>query len=165
MNIKGVRPVLNNPLRAKEALERDLPKALRNIDGWQRLDDLNVIVPQYARNTNGEVDNYLLKLNFAYYPQWPPSAQFVNPETLNYLYPADIKWLPKIEGTSEIAVHASFQNVGQLICNSMTLEFYQVNHGVEDRHLWNEDNCNFSATINVIKQYINSNYYKGRQGA
>src|SRR5258708_26548209 len=67
-------------------------------------------------------DVYLLRLYFSYYPAWPPSARFVNPGT-RQSGPGDRQWLPAIEGTNEVHVHASYPPSGeQLICCSATLE-------------------------------------------
>lgn len=163
----GVDPVPNTPSAAKRVFEEHLAKVLRGRAladlGWSRLDDLTLLVPLRAERESGQVDDFLLRLGFGYYPDWPPSAQFVNPTTHQYVYPDDVSHLPRISGTNEIAVHARYDRVGQLICASVTLEFYQIRHGVNPEHLWDPTKQNFAATINAIAHWLRPPYYKGRQ--
>jgi hypothetical protein len=107
-------------------------------------------------------DDYLLRLYFSYYPGWPPSAQFVNPATMQF-GPGDKAWLPMVSDTNELHVHASYGDSGkQVICCSATLEFYLVNHGVEDRHRW-QPGSSFAITLNVLSRYLRPPAYTGRQ--
>ena len=156
--------------RGIEALEHDLPLVLkeRSIEqaGWCLLDQLTLLVPLYAKSPIDLYDLYLLKLNFSCYPEWPPSAQFVNPSTLNYVPVEDKKWLPLIEGANGIAFHDNFPGHGiQLICCSTTLEFYQVRHAVNPEHIWQHPYQNFSATIAAIKYGLRQPFYRGPQAA
>ena len=41
-------------------------------------------------------DEYLLRFHPAVYRQWPPSAGFVNPVTLDYAYPQDQHFVPQL---------------------------------------------------------------------
>lgn len=168
----GVDPVQNTPAAARRALERDLPRVLRGRTleeaGWRRPDDLTLLVPMQATREDGGGDDFLLRLNFGYYPDWPPSALFVNPETDRYEYPADAHHLPRIEGSPEIQVHKFYNSngqypVGQLICASVTLEFYIIRHQVQQAHLWDAGRQTFAATINAISHWMKPPYYKGRQ--
>jgi hypothetical protein len=163
----GIAPVLATPSDAIAAFERDLPKALkgRTLEeaGWRRLDGMSLLVPLQGQQANGTMDDYLLRLGFACYPDWPPSALFVNPQTLSYDAVKDKCWLPKIEGSNEIAIHQNFNGQGQLVCCSLTLEFYAVKHGVQPEHVWNPQQHNFAATINQIDWALRSQFYKGRQ--
>lgn len=163
----GKAPVLATPSDAIAAFERDLPKALKGrtmeAAGWRRLDGMTLLVPFQGRQASGTLDDYLLRLGFAYYPDWPPSALFVNPQTSSYDLAKDKCWLPQIDGCNEIAIHADFNQQGQLVCCSLTLEFYAVRHGVQREHVWNPQEHNFSATINQIDWALKSQFYKGRQ--
>jgi hypothetical protein len=161
-------PVPNTPARARAALEADLPLVLRGrtLDeaGWTRPDPLTILVPLVGIREDKTRDDFLLRLQFGYYRDWPASAQFVNPETGSYCYPDDVSWLPRIEGTNEIAVHANYDNRLQLVCASVTLEFYLVRHGVAERLLWDPRMQNFSATLTAIERGLRPPFYKGRQG-
>ena len=168
----GKDPVPNTPADAVVALDSHLPIVLRGKTmsevGWERPDLLTLYIPLSGQRADGKEDEYMLRLNFGYYPEWPPSAQFVNPQTKQYLYPDDVSWLPHFEGNSGIAMHTAYKNEScpqgrQLICCSMTLEFYLVRHGVDPRHLWNSKRDNFAATLNAIRGVLQQPYYKGRQ--
>jgi hypothetical protein len=165
-------PIPNTPARAQAALDADLPLALRGRafeeTGWSRPDPLTLLIPLVAVREDGTHDDYLLKLNFLYYDDWPPSAQFVNRETHTYRFADDVRWLPKIEGTNEIAVHPQYDlpagaGKTQLICASVTLEFYQVLHSVEARLVWDPKVQTFAATLAAIERVLRKPFYKGRQ--
>lgn len=164
---EGETPV-PDPTRGADALRDDLPKVLRGQTleeaGWCQPDSLTLLVPLFAQRDDRTTDFYLLRLYFNCYPEWPPSAQFVNPQTLRYAGSADKKWLPKIEGCQEIAVHDSYsynnQSI-QLICCSVTLEFYQVRHGVKPEHVWDGKHQNFSATLAAVRHGLRPPFHKG----
>jgi hypothetical protein len=164
----NVDPVPVPPADAMAALEEDLPKVLKGKTpeevGWARLDSLTLLVPVVGGGLGEGGDPYFLRLGFGYYRDWPPSAQFVNPETRDYQLGRDNKWLPRIEGWNELHVHANYDGKGQLICCSNTLEFYKVRHSMEPKHLWDPERQNFAATLRAIEWGLQSDYYKGRQG-
>jgi hypothetical protein len=173
MALLGTIPVPNTPAQAIAALDAHLPLVLRGQTlkqaSWRRPDLLTLLIPVMGfRSDDAQTkiveDEYLLRLRFGYYPEWPPSAQFINPLTNEFRDPEDKYWLPRIEGTNEIQVHANYGNAhGQVVCCSVTLEFYQVNHGCEERHIWDAQLQNFAATVNAITSALRSSYYKGRQ--
>jgi hypothetical protein len=151
----------------REAFLRDLNAVLKdgtvNDRGWFKPDDLTLLVPVFAENTQqARGDLYLLRLVFDHYPKGPPSAQFVNPSTLEYSYPDDVHWLPKCEGAPDIHFHPNYNNGGQLICSSTTLEFYKVNHDVAAEHVWNPERMNFLSTLAAIRRGLAPAYYRGR---
>lgn len=159
----GEDPVLNSPLAAREALERDLVKGLRGRT-HQRPDSLTLLVPMFGNPDSESPDLFLLRLQFSYYPEWPPSALFMNPLTRQYDKAKDLMWLPRIEGNSRIQVHADHQQIGQLICSSMTLEFYKIRHGCNESDVWTPKHT-FAATLNEIEMGLRpEGGYKGRMG-
>jgi hypothetical protein len=166
--MEAPQPIPVSPAIAIAAFERDLLLVLQGRTlaeaGWRKLDPLTLLVPLSASRAEGGQDAFLLRLNFAYYPDFPPSALFVSPETLSYEPARDAKHLPKIEGSPEIHTHADYNGQGQLICCSNTLEFYKVRHGVEKQHLWDGKTMNFAATLNAIRRGLGSAFYKGRMG-
>lgn len=141
----------------REAFQRDLQLVLKDSTltdrGWSKPDDLTLLVPLLVENVHQrQVDLYLLRLFFDHYPKGPPSAQFVNPMTMTYVYPDDVCWVPRCEGASDIAFHPNYNGGGQLICSSTTLEFYKVNHSVNAEHVWNPQRMNFLATLAAIRR-------------
>ena len=162
-------PVVVNPLIACAAYEEDLENVLKGRhvtveeSGWTRLHSLGLLVPIKAKRPGSSApDQFYLRLEFQYYPEWPPSAQFVNPATNVYSGGNDLYWLPKIEGTDEIRIHENYSGHGQLICSSITLEFYKVLHDVKEQHVWKHPRQNFASTINQIEWALSSSYYTGR---
>lgn len=159
-------PVPNTPALAIAALENDLPKVLggQSLEeaGWRKPDSLTLLIPLVGR-TEDERHDYLLKLHFGYYPEWPPSAQFLNPQTMNFAGAPDQCWLPKIEGSNEIGFHVDYEKKGQLICCSTTLEFYLYGHSLNEEHRWDYKRMNFAATLTSIRRVLQPPYYLGRQ--
>lgn len=150
----------------REAFARDLATVLKGADpterGWAVPDDLTLLVPLFPVNAVGKCDAYLLRLFFDHYSNGPPSAQFVNPLTLSYVFPQDVMWVPRIGGHSSIAFHTNFNNRLQLICSSTTLEFYKVNHAVAEEHIWRPGQMTFLSTLAAIRAGLMLPYYQGR---
>ena len=151
------------------AFDRDLSKVLsmKGVTspkelGWSRPNRLTLLVA-LSKSTATEVESFHLKLGFHSYPRWPPSAQFVNPATLEYRYPEDQLFVPKLT-SPECHTHVAYPGPAgqkmQLICCSATLEFYQVAHSVEPKHCWH-DTDSFLTTINAIQRAL-STHYQGR---
>lgn len=171
MAAKGQKPVLANPLLALAAFEEDLLVVLKGRgvtweeSGWTRPNDLTLLIPVNGYR-DGVVDGppFLLKLEFRHYPDWPPSAQFVNPVTKTYAYPGDRYWLPKLV-SDEIHTHENYGPFEgrflQLICSSVTLEFYDVLHEVDAKFVWKHPRQTFAATLNQIEWAL-QNHYNGR---
>jgi hypothetical protein len=160
------RPVLD--LQAGvAALEEDIPRVLElkgvtSLEelGWSRPSKASLLVPMTG-TFDGNADRFLLRLAFQAYRTWPPSAQFVNPETLAYRYPEDQQHVPKLT-SGECQTHVAYQENPssakiQLICCSATQEFYDVLHGVEEQHIWSDTNT-FLTTIVAIQRALASSY-------
>ncbi|HWV46958.1 MAG TPA: hypothetical protein VN039_13215 [Nitrospira sp.] len=161
----GQCPVVNTQA-GLQALRQDVPRVLKTLGassleelGWIQIDALTMLIPLSA-SINGITDHYLLKLGFHCYPDWPPSAQFVNPETKQYAWPADQHCVPKLE-SPECRTHPNYTSprcLGiQLICCSATLEFYDVLHDVQPHHVWNGKST-FFTTLKAIQRAMQSHY-------
>jgi hypothetical protein len=151
----------------RETFQRDLQSVLKGDTltdrGWSQPDGLTLLVPMLAENAQqGQVDLYLLRLFFDHYPKGPPSAQFINPLTMEYRFPDDVRWVPKCENAPDIHFHPNYNNGGQLICSSTTLEFYKVNHDVKPEHVWDSTRMNFLATLAAIRRGLTPAHYRGR---
>jgi hypothetical protein len=149
------------------ALDEDIPRVLRVLNAssleqlrWQRPNRLTLLVP-FNGTYQDRKDEFLLRLGFAAYRRWPPSAQFVNPETLAYIYPQDQQFVPVLKSsacTTHVAYKRNQHDSGiQLVCCSATLEFYEVLHGVETHHLWRETDT-LLTTIMAIRRAFSSSY-------
>ena len=166
MSIYGREPV-QDLARGQQAFANDLDRVLRGrtLDdlGWAMPDEMTLLVPMFGTTTSGSKDPYLLRLYFDHYPEWPPSAQFVNPLTLEYRLAEDAKWVPNSTSHPEIALHTNYAgSSGQVVCCSLTLEFYKVNHSVEPHLVWNGGKQTFAATIASIKRALVPPHYAGR---
>lgn len=171
MAAAGKRPEAN-PHRGKAAFEEHLPRVLngRTLEqvGWKRPNPLTLFVPVTSRPlppSGGLAHEYMLRLGFEYYPEWPPTAAFVNPVTLGFDPTRDLYWLPQVVGDSGFAIHATYHNEhfrGQLICCSLTAEFYLSIHGVQPEHVWDASRYTFGATIHRVERALRSPHYQGR---
>lgn len=151
-------------------LDETLPRALEFLGtpiaelGWERVSANMLTVPMAAGPELS--DRYLLRLNFLTGREWPPSAQFVNPDTLEYEVEKDIGHLPRLQ-SPEVHLHPSYSGPNgrpmQLICCSATLEFYEVLHDVQLQHIW-RDNDTFLVTLDAIRRSMVSHYH-GRWNA
>jgi hypothetical protein len=134
-----------------------LGKSLEEL-GWERIDDTTLTIPITAGPDGA--DGFLLRLCFLTGRAWPPSAQFVNPETLEYDLQSDQEHLPKLQ-SGQVQTHSSFDSPDgkklQLICCSATLEFYEVLHDVQPQHVW-KDTDTFLVTITAIQRAMNHSY-------
>ncbi len=154
--------------------DQDLPRALayHGVDtpealGWRVVGNSSLLVPISGTHANAR-ENYLLRLDFVTGRDWPPRAQFVNPETLSYVVGMDTGHLPKL-GHSEVQVHASYQSQAmatpiQLVCCSATLQYYDVLHGGDDAILWQARDT-FLVTLAAIGRAMASEQYTGRYPA
>lgn len=156
-----------DPHRGRASFAEDLPRVLagRTLDelGWIIPNPLTLLVPVVAGAE--AADDYLLRLGFQYYPEWPPSTLFVNPRTLEFDRDRDLYWLPKVEGDNGFAVHRHYsaeKYSGQLICSSVSLQFYLVLHDVKTEHVWNSTRHTFGATVSRVQEALRSSHYKGR---
>ncbi|MEA2908973.1 MAG: hypothetical protein QOJ15_1054 [Bradyrhizobium sp.] len=158
----------------RAVLDEDLPKALAragvgSLDelGWCRPNRNTLLVPLQGMFAD-KVDDYLLKLHFRSTRDWPPSAQFVNPETLEYRFPADVHHLPMLAaGYAQMHPNYGFQVPGQpgrscqLICCSATYEYYDTLHGGDANLIWKPTDT-FEVTLGAITRALGSPFYQGR---
>ena len=124
----------------RAVLTADLPRVLRVLEaesleavGWRKPDARTLLIPVHG-TFNEQGEDYLLRLQFLTGRDWPPSAQFVNPDTLEYRIPDDFHHLPVLEAP-QVRVHTNYAGPNgpiQLICCSATYEYYDVLHGGED---------------------------------
>jgi hypothetical protein len=160
-------PVIDAPFGAT-ALDEDIPRVLRvegasSIEelGWTRPNRLTLLIPMRGVRA-GVTDDFLLRLGFQAYRRWPPSAQFVNPQTLGYAIAQDQYHVPKLTGP-ECQTHVAYagpRGPVQLVCCSATLEFYEVQHHVDPHHVWRETNTFFTTLTAIRKAFVS--HYQGR---
>src|SRR5690349_19997002 len=110
------RPTLDL-IRGAAALDEDCPRVLKALGaisledlGWRRPDRITLLIPMRGVY-QGNTDEYLLRLGFQAYRKWPPSAQFVNTETLAYVSPADQNFVPRLT-SPECQTHVAYKRNG-----------------------------------------------------
>lgn len=152
----------------RQVLKEHLPRVLsfknQTLEelGWRLHSDRTLLVPMRGSHAGREED-YLLRLDFMTRSEWPPSARFVNPETLDYELHVDQHHLPMLT-SPEVHVHTAYDCPGgrkiQLICCSAVLQYYDVLHGGEDNILWRGGDT-FLRTLTAIERAFLS-HYSGR---
>lgn len=152
----------------RQVLEEHLPRVLalkgRSLSdlGWRRPSDRTLLIPMAGTHA-GVREEYLLRLDFLIGREWPPSAKFVNPETLDYQLGADQHHLPII-ASPEVHVHSAYGSADgrtlQLICCSAVFQYYDVVHGGDDAILWRSTDT-FIHTVSAIERGLTT-HYSGR---
>jgi hypothetical protein len=155
--------------------------------GWRFtwLDPMHVVVAITAIRPSGERDGYHVKLGAEYYDQYPPTTSFVCPPRAavggqpardGWIgAPAGSRWLPAVANLSWLAIHATYSfPVGvanatdgvarQLVCCSMTFEYYISDHNPTTAQRWQQGRHTLGATLNRIQEALTSPNYQGPAG-
>jgi hypothetical protein len=151
-------PVPANPLEAQTAFEAHKDKALAGLC-WEQDGPLAILVWLEARRPSGEVDEYLARLSFLHYPEWPPAVTFVNPDTKRY----DPAFWPRTS-SDRMAMHPTYGDGSEgLVCNSMVFQYYfWGGHQATDTTRWAPGNHTFAATLNELVIHLQPPSYQGR---
>lgn len=153
-------PVPVDPITASTAVREHLSKAL---DGhrYEYDGDRTILVWLQGTRPAGETDEYLVRLRFLYYPTWPPSVTFLNPQTRKY----DGTHWPKVAGNPNIAFYPSYGDAPEgMMCNSTSFEYYfWGGHTPTATIHWNKDRHTFAATIAELTDNLRAPYYQERQ--
>lgn len=159
-----VRPIVDIHA-GRQVLDQHLPRVLSYLNqsmeelGWSRPTARTLLVPMQAER-EGIREEYLLRLDFKAGPEWPPSARFVDPLTLDYRVHLDQHHIPQLT-TPEVHTHTAYQSgdgqILQLICCSAVFEYYDVSHGGDDAILW-RDTDTFFTTVRAIQRAFNTSY-------
>jgi len=171
-------PAKVNPELAKGSFRQDydliIGEGLPERYGWMLMpyfEKLILYADFWARDEQGaKLDDYHLKLDLSYYKSWPPSAGFINPESRSFDPQKDQKWFPKLSSApqnTEAQFHISRDLPSgnrQMICNSMTLEYYESGHNPNPEQRWNGERHNFGTTLSTIQLLLRKPYYGGRSG-
>ena len=143
---------------ARTALKKHSANALEGLE-WEYDGDRTIYVKMPAINAQGKAEEYLVRLTFLYYPDWPPSVTFLNPETKRY----DGTHWPRT-GSSSLAMHPNYGGAPSgMVCNSMTFEYYfWGGHQVTENISWQKGTHTFAATIAELKDHLKPPFYQGR---
>jgi hypothetical protein len=115
--------------------------------------------------TNGEEDDYYVRLGADFYDKWPPTAAFVKPDSWELAIPGT-RWLPKIQcqGIDWFALHAPHGGLPQLLCFTFTAEYYMVSHSPPADSVWRQGYHTLAATLSRLAEVLRHPHYQGPSG-
>ena len=156
-------------------VERAQASAVARQHGWAFtwLDPLHVVVEVTPERPTGGGDRFYVKLGAEYYDLHPPTTAFVCPpaSAADTTAPPSwspagpgSRWLPVLEPLPWFAVHGAYSftgGPGQLVCCSMTFEYYVTNHSPTAGQQWRQGQHTLVATLTRIQDALDSPNYKG----
>ena len=138
--------------------------------GWARknLDPLHWLVTLPALRPTGETDPYHFRLGAEYYDLAPPTVALVQPDGVSHAV-GKTRWFPVLEALpSWFGLHekAGFPDgvQRQLVCFSMTAEYYMTNHNPKESEEWKQGQHNVAATLNRLAEILSPKYYRRPAG-
>jgi len=140
--------------------------------GWRlvEIDSLHTVVTIPACRADGATDDYFVRLGAEYYDSYPPTVLLVTPEDGWPRARANTMWWPRISAPSWFGLHDSFQFMqdngqplyeGQLLCFSMTAEYYISNHNPTDDQRWRQGKHTVAATLSRLRELLSPPHYEG----
>ncbi len=157
-------------------------------NGWTftLLDPLHVVVTVMGVRPSGGRDAYHIKLGAEYYDAYPPTTTFVcpprpaagdRPARDGWIEaPPGGRWLPAVDALPWFAIHPAYSFPAgvanardgvprQLVCCSMTFEYYISSHNPTSGQRWQQGRHTLGATLNRIQDALTSSNYQGPAGA
>jgi hypothetical protein len=152
-------PEASHPETARKSFLAHMHNALEGYR-YEYDDDRTIYVCMTGTRPDSTKDEYLVRLTFLYYPEWPPCVTFVNPDTRRY----DGKNWPQISGATRLAFHPSYGDApAGMVCNSMTFEYYfWGGHSPAEGIKWNKEIHTFAATLAELQDHLEQPFYQGR---
>jgi hypothetical protein len=152
-------PEAVDPQRARATLAAHVDNALEGYY-YEYDGDRTIYVWMAGERPNGSVDEYLIRLTFLCYPEWPPSVTFVNPKTRRY----DGTHWPQIAGATRLAFHPVYGDApAGMVCNSMSFEYYfWGGHSPAEGIRWSKAVHTFAATMAELHDHLRQPFYQGR---
>ncbi|HEV3188491.1 MAG TPA: hypothetical protein VGZ04_10680 [Acidimicrobiales bacterium] len=139
--------------------------------GWNRseVDELHLLIEIPAGPVDERFDSYFLKIGAEYYDAYPPTVLFVEPIDGLPRARANTEWWPRLNSTPGwIQLHDSYQYQengssyeGQLVCCSVTAEYYISGHVPTDSQLWSTGERTVAATLSRISEILAPPFYGG----
>ena len=85
-------------------------------------------------------------------------------------HPVGSRWLPNVPQLPWFAIHSGYTGFAdgkarQLVCCSMTYEYYVTGHGPTAAQRWRQGRHTLAATLNRVHDALNSPNYQGPAGA
>ena len=136
--------------------------------GWRRwyIDPMAVAVEIPARRADGSTEPYLIRLGAKYYDAFPPTVEFVRDDGMRARQ--GTRWFPLISDVPWFGLHDAYTypdgSVGQLVCFSVSAEYYLSNHTPEPQMKWSQGRHRVAATLNRLAEVLQHPFYKGPSG-
>jgi hypothetical protein len=136
--------------------------------GWRRWhpDPMHVMVEMPATRVDGVVDRYLLRLGAKYYDAFPPTVAFMRND-VEYARQGT-KWFPTIADVPWFGLHDVYTfpdaSVAQLVCFSVSVEYYISNHRPEPQMKWQQGRHTVAATLYRLAEVLQAPFYRGPSG-
>ncbi|MDQ6797220.1 MAG: hypothetical protein M3011_04190 [Actinomycetota bacterium] len=145
----------------------------RDAKGWSRtqIDALHTVVTIPAPRPDGGVDPYYVRLGADYYDAYPPTVLIVAPEEGWPRARAGTPWWPVVTPPNWCALHDTYPYSdaqgrplfeGQLVCFSMTAEYYMSNHGPTEAQRWTPGRHTVAATLSRLGEILSPLHYGGQ---
>lgn len=135
--------------------------------GWERqfLDSMHVVVTIPAMRPDGATEPYFIRLGAEHYDVYPPTVLFVQPTAGWPRARAGTPWWPRIAPPTWFGLHDSYRfanhEEGQLVCFSMTAEYYQSDHQPTEAQRWMQGRRTVAATLSRLAEVLHPPYYQG----
>lgn len=153
-------PEATDPEQARKALLTHMGVAL---DGYtyEYDGDRTIDIHMTGTSDSGATDEYLVRLGFLYYPDWPPTVTFLNPKTNKY----DGTHWPQPTASSRLQFNSAYGDApAGMVCNSMTFEYYfWGGHSPAENIRWRNDVHTFAATLAELRDHLRPPHYKGKK--
>jgi len=148
----------------------------RDSKGWTctQIDELHTVVTIPARHADDGVDPYYVRLGAEYYDAYPPTVLIVAPEEGWPRARAGTPWWPIVTSLNWCALHDTYSYCdpqgqplfeGQLVCFSMTAEYYMSNHGPTEEQRWTPGRHTVAATLSRLGEILSPPHYGGPSAA
>ena len=153
-------PTATDPDLARKALVAHLEAALEGFT-YDYDGDRTIDVEMTGITGSGAPDKYLVRLGFLYYPDWPPTVTFLNPETKKY---DGTNW-PEAIGSQRLQFYSAYGDAPcGMVCNSMTFEYYfWGGHAAAESIRWKKGVHTFAGTLAELTDHLQPPHYKGKK--
>lgn len=147
--------------------------ANRGLDstGWSRtaVDELHTVVSIPARRPDGATEPYFIRLGAEYYDPFPPTVMFVAGTSGWPRARVGTTWWPQLSPPGWFALHDSRTYTGpggqsfegQLVCFSMTAEYYMSDHSPTENQRWRQGRHTVVATLSRLAEVLGPPHYTG----
>jgi hypothetical protein len=141
-----------------------------SLKGWSRVDvgELHTVVSIPARRADGTTEPYFIRLGAEYYDPYPPTVLIVTPTDGWPRARSGTTWWPQLSAPGWFGLHDSYQYrngqgqvllEGQLVCFSMTAEYYMSNHSPTEEQKWQQGRHTVAATLSRLAEVLGPPHY------